>query len=135
VAAGVWRGTVSRITGGQVWLTVPRLIARGEVGPVISAVDPANLEAGVRVIVGLVEGRPDDLAILGRADGQGGLPPGFLDWLTATLDDLAAAAAALEAADTALAAADAALDARLDALESAPAVEVDESLIWLVVNP
>lgn len=131
MAAGVWRGTVSRVTDGQVWLTVPRLVARGEIGPVVSAVDPANLDAGVRVIVGLVEGRPDDLAILGRADGQGGLPPGFLDWLTATLDDLAAA-------DVTLTAADAALDARVDVLESAPppaAGGADEALIWGIVSP
>jgi hypothetical protein len=72
---GIYRGTVTRTAGAQlVYLTVPSLSPGREYGPVETLTVPhgvpdtggsgRTLTAGDRVVVGLLDGRPDDVVIL-----------------------------------------------------------------------
>lgn len=86
-AAGLWRGTVTRAdaTTGRPYVEVPRLTPGFEYGPLPYLVDddaastgPGGTDAhthaqearawakGDRVLVGFLEGRNDDLVVLGR---------------------------------------------------------------------
>jgi hypothetical protein len=83
---GVWRAVVTRATGG-VWVEIPRLNPGRSYGPCDiveglwtparvtgnTATTPAHthdvgadLAVGDRVVVGFLEGRPDDVVVLGR---------------------------------------------------------------------
>lgn len=65
-ASGVWLGTVTRVdAAGGVFLELPRLSADREHGPV-PVIGGAVLVAGDRVAVGLLEGNPDRVIVLGR---------------------------------------------------------------------
>lgn len=79
---GAWRATVTRVSGSTVWVEVPRLARGYEFGPLevydlmgVGDPVPANdghqhnpdpYVPGDRVLVMSVEGRPDDLVVLGR---------------------------------------------------------------------
>lgn len=86
-AAGLWRGTVTRVEAGtgRPYVEVPRLTPGFEYGPLPfvtadagAATEPAGADAhthaltprpwaaGDRVLVGFLEGRNDDLVVLGR---------------------------------------------------------------------
>jgi microcystin-dependent protein len=70
--AGVYRGRITRVTDGRVWVEVPRLVRYAELGPLPVVVDAGagrDLATGDGVLLGLVEGRPDDLIVLGRTEG------------------------------------------------------------------
>ena len=78
MADGVWRGRITRITNGRVWAEVPRLIRHAELGPLPVLVDAGagrELAVGDGILVGPVEGRPDDLIVLGRTEGVAVNPP------------------------------------------------------------
>ncbi len=62
---GVWRGKVTRLSGGRPLVEVPRLAPGYEFGP-LEALPGVILAAGDRVLVGLVEGRLDDLVLVRR---------------------------------------------------------------------
>lgn len=85
--SGIWRGEITRVEGQSVYLMIPRLGGRREYGPVEIAEFPGSpglvtadtgghshalrnpadvLQIGDRVYVGLVEGNPDDVVVLGR---------------------------------------------------------------------
>lgn len=82
---GLHRGVVTRVSGAQVWVELPRHVAGAEFGPLEqvvpvdvssptgSAGDPVHTHAvtvrrvqvGDRVLVGAVDGQ-DDFVVLGR---------------------------------------------------------------------
>lgn len=80
--AGVWRGRVTRVVDGLVYVTVPRLSPGRQYGPAIVAQGPWSVHTGTanghthppliplapgdRVLVGFIEGNPDDLVVLAR---------------------------------------------------------------------
>jgi hypothetical protein len=91
MASGAYRGRVTRLTpGGRVYVTVTRLNRAHEYGPLErleglsplagavtseagtdphthATLEPAvELAVGDRVLVTFIEGRPDDLVVLGR---------------------------------------------------------------------
>jgi hypothetical protein len=75
-AGGIWAGRVTRATEFGLFVELPRLNPDVEFGP-CSAVGglPGPYEVGSLVAVGLREGRPDDLVVLGPLDapfGAGG---------------------------------------------------------------
>jgi hypothetical protein len=61
--SGVFRGQITRIVGSAVYLTVPKLAPGREFGPA-EGLPGVVLAQGSRVLVGLLDGRPDDVAIL-----------------------------------------------------------------------
>ncbi len=61
--SGVYRGEVTRVVNGAVYLTVPNLARGREFGPA-EGLPGVVLAQGNHVLVGLLEGRPDDVAIL-----------------------------------------------------------------------
>lgn len=76
---GAYRATVTRVAGSTVFVEVPRLARGFEFGPLevydltgtVAAGDghthaPAPYVAGDAVLVLSLEGRPDDLVVLGR---------------------------------------------------------------------
>ncbi|WP_053207955.1 hypothetical protein [Jiangella muralis] len=63
---GVWIGTVTRLDGPAVYVTVPRLSAKDyEYGPCNAVAAGGPYVAGARVLVAPLEGRRDDVAVLG----------------------------------------------------------------------
>ena len=82
--SGLWRATVARVAGTEVFVVVPRLSPQREYGPVDVArgtwatstgtggtdghTHPSGdpLAAGDRVLVGFVEDNPDDLVLICR---------------------------------------------------------------------
>lgn len=66
-ASGLWRGTVERVVGGRVWITIPRLAPGRFFGPLSALPDlPTPLAAGQRILVGFIEDNPDDPEIIRR---------------------------------------------------------------------
>ena len=66
-ATGVWRAVVTAVTGTGVWVTVPRLSGDLVYGP-LDVVAPNEVAMPVvadPVLVGFVEGRQDELVVLG----------------------------------------------------------------------
>lgn len=76
-AVGVWRAVVTEVVGAQVSVRVPRLSGDLEYGPIdVVMPNDAGLPAvDDPVIVGFVEGRQDELVVLGvvRTSDEGGL--------------------------------------------------------------
>ncbi|KWW97393.1 hypothetical protein LI90_4365 (plasmid) [Carbonactinospora thermoautotrophica] len=65
--AGVWVGTVTRVEGGALYVEVPRLAPGLEFGPCLAVEVPGVAwAAGDRCLVACLEGRVDDLAVIGR---------------------------------------------------------------------
>lgn len=64
---GVWRGVVTAVSGFGVWVRVPRLSGDLEYGPldVVAPNDTAMPVVSDPVLVGFVEGRQDELVVLG----------------------------------------------------------------------
>lgn len=66
---GVMRGTVTRVhatVAGAAWVKVPRVHGPDvELGPFESLAGIAALAGGVGVLLAPIEGRPDDLIIIG----------------------------------------------------------------------
>jgi hypothetical protein len=64
---GVWRGVVTSVSGFGVWVRVPRLSGDLEYGPldVVAPNDTAMPVVADPVLVGFVEGRQDELVVLG----------------------------------------------------------------------
>jgi hypothetical protein len=73
MAYGIWRGVVTRVDDDGVWVHVPRLSPMIEFGPCPATPTPQAYTAGERVLVAPIEGRPDDLVVLGAAGN--GPPP------------------------------------------------------------
>lgn len=61
----VWRGVVTRVTPAGVWVTVPKLSLGTEFGPCPSIGGGASYSEGDKVALGTLEGRRDDLVVLG----------------------------------------------------------------------
>lgn len=66
-AVGVWRAVVTSVVGTQVNVVVPRLSGELEYGPldVVAHNDTSPPAVGDPVLVGFVEGRQDDLVVVG----------------------------------------------------------------------
>jgi hypothetical protein len=64
----VWRGVVTRVTTAGVWVLVPRLSGGIEFGPCTAVGGPTAYATDDQVLVTGVEGRRDDLAVLGRTN-------------------------------------------------------------------
>lgn len=64
---GVWRAVVTAVDGVQVWVRVPRLSGELQYGPLDVAMpnDAAPPAVDDPVLVGFVEGRQDELVVLG----------------------------------------------------------------------
>lgn len=64
--AGVYVGTVTRVdAAGGVYVDVPRLTAGLEYGPCVALAAGGPYTPGARVLVAALEGRRDDVAVLG----------------------------------------------------------------------
>lgn len=66
-AVGVWRAVVTAVDGAQVTVVVPRLSGDLEYGPLDVLSDTGTIPPAVGdpVVVGFVEGRQDELVVLG----------------------------------------------------------------------
>lgn len=66
-ATGVWRAVVTSVSGFGVWVRVPRLSGELEYGPLdlLAPNDTAMPVVGDPVLIGFVEGRQDELVVLG----------------------------------------------------------------------
>lgn len=74
-AEGVVRGFVARVGAGGVFVRVPRLSGDFEYGPLeVAGSLVAPLRVGDSVFVGFLEGRQDDLVVLGVVDSPHRLP-------------------------------------------------------------
>lgn len=65
MSAALWRGTVSRITGGYVYVTIPRLSGKDEHGP-LEPLYGVTVAVGTPVLVGLVEDDPNRAVLIRR---------------------------------------------------------------------
>ena len=65
--SGLQVGTVTRVVGGKPYVTLPRQAAGFEYGPLLSTAGPLLVED--RVIVGFIEGMPDQPVVVGRLGG------------------------------------------------------------------
>ena len=66
VIAGVWRGKVTRVAPGAVYVQIPRFARSKEFGPIEALETATPLAAEDRVLCAFIEGNPDLPVVLGR---------------------------------------------------------------------